>query len=137
MTVVLPAWAFSGMDFNISSAAAFSIGTSFLRAPSHRIRISIPPFPYPAAKISFPIAESTHSIDVSSFASGWIRNAQLAMFRLPQYVHSLMSFVMADDLEYTTRVASVAYVLGGVLGRRAVTRSREIALCRRAPGNFP
>ena len=50
------------------------------------------------------------------------------MCRLPQYVQSLISFVMADDLEYTARVASVAYVLGDVLGRRAVTRSWDCSL---------
>jgi hypothetical protein len=40
-----------------------------------------------------------------------------------------MSFVMADDLERGSD--SVAYVLGGVLGRRAVTRSRDFSLTTR------
>ena len=35
---------------------------------------------------------------------------------------------MADDREYFTFVGSVAYVFGGVLGRRVVTRSRECSL---------
>ena len=35
---------------------------------------------------------------------------------------------MAEDLEYTARVASAAYVCGGVLGRRVVTRSRDFSL---------
>jgi hypothetical protein len=34
---------------------------------------------------------------------------------------------MAEDLEYTARVASVAYVRGGYFGRCAVTRSRDIS----------
>ena len=44
---------------------------------------------------------------------------------------------MADDLDYTARVASVAYVRCGVLGRRAVTRSLDFSLCRRVPWISP
>ena len=39
---------------------------------------------------------------------------------------------MAEDLEYTARVASVACVLGGVFGRRVVTRSRDFSLAPRS-----
>ena len=101
-------------DIGILSAAAYSKETGLLRASSHRIRIDIPFFRIPQPRW---LSRSLNP-PIQSLCRRWRlgeNTMQLAKCLLPEYVHILTSFAIADDLEYTACVASVAHARGGDL----------------------